>query len=222
MKNSIFPKYIFILLFIILICQTFYYYPKLPDIIGSHYNVAGEAHGWMQKNIFFITIISIFSFLFILLLSLPYFIDKLPLSIVNFPNKYLWFNKSIYEKTKDKIIITLYIFNIGLFLFIIFTNQLTITANLNETNLNIKYFFLGLIIFFIFIIFWAIKIFLNFSKKNYLLCVRDNFFNNENLKKDETLNLLGNLKEKLITNNIKINKKEYSFEDFKDIFLKLK
>jgi hypothetical protein len=71
-------------------------------------------------------------------------------------------------------------------------------------------------------IFWVIILYLNFSKKNYLLFVRDNIFKNEKLTKNEILNLLGNLKEKLTTNGVKINKNEYSFEEFEDIFLRLK
>lgn len=219
-KNNNLLKYILILLFFILIFQTLYYYPKLPDTIAGNYNAHGEPSAWMPKKIFYITIISIFSFLFILLIYLPYIINKLPMKIINFPNKHLWFNKLIFDKTKARITYIFDALSIGLFIFIIFNNQLTITASLKKTNLKMNYFFLGILIFFVFLILWVIKLYFDYSKKNYLIFVRDNFFHNEKIDKDKLLILLGaNID--LTPVNLKIKKKEYDFNEFEDIFMRL-
>ena len=83
-----------------------------------------------------------------------------------------------------------------------------------------NYFFLGIFIFFVFSILWIIKLYFDFNKKNYLLFVRDNFFNNEKIDKDKLIVLLGTNKD-LNPVNLKIKKKEYDFNEFQDIFMKL-
>lgn len=46
-----------ILLGIVLLAviQSVYYYPKVPDIVASHFGPGGHPNGWMTKPIFFVT-----------------------------------------------------------------------------------------------------------------------------------------------------------------------
>ncbi len=58
-----------------------YYYPILPDIVPSHFNLQGKADGWMAKPDFFITMGVVFLSVYLLLTFLP-FIDPLKSKVV--------------------------------------------------------------------------------------------------------------------------------------------
>jgi len=61
-------------LLIAMIVTTLHYYPLLPNLVPSHFNIEGKANGWMPKDEFFLIMGSIFVLMYLLLTFLP-FID---------------------------------------------------------------------------------------------------------------------------------------------------
>ncbi|HEY9167140.1 MAG TPA: SdpI family protein [Candidatus Kryptonia bacterium] len=48
-----------------------YYYPQLPEVIPSHFNVHGDANGWMRKTTFFVVMGATFISIYLLFTFLP-------------------------------------------------------------------------------------------------------------------------------------------------------
>jgi len=112
-----------------------YFYPKMPEIMVSHWGIKGEANGYMTKfwGLFLMPFISIALFLFFLLIPK---IDPLAENIQKF---------RIYF---DIFIIIIFVFLFCLNLFIIFWNlgtQLNI-INLIVPALTILFFYTGILV----------------------------------------------------------------------------
>ncbi|MBK9247507.1 MAG: DUF1648 domain-containing protein [Ignavibacteria bacterium] len=76
-----------------------YFYPILPENIAVHFNFSGEPDGWQHKGTFFL----LFSMLIIgmngLFFGIPIIIRKLPISMINLPNKEYWLSPHRAEHT---------------------------------------------------------------------------------------------------------------------------
>ena len=84
------PLYIVLFLFGLAIAQSIYFYPLLPDIVGSHFDAAGKVNGHSPKFtyfiIYFVTLAITSSFTLLLPLTLKY----LPTSTINLPHREYW------------------------------------------------------------------------------------------------------------------------------------
>src|SRR5215831_1038525 len=58
--------------------QTAYYYPRLPEMIASHFGVGGRPDRWSSKPGFFLTMVAISLSAAVLLPGLPVLLRKLP------------------------------------------------------------------------------------------------------------------------------------------------
>jgi hypothetical protein len=53
MSNPRTPNSIFLVLVSLGAVQFFYYLPRLPDVVGSHFAGSGFVNGWQRKTAFF-------------------------------------------------------------------------------------------------------------------------------------------------------------------------
>lgn len=148
----------------VFVSQCVYYYPNLPPEMASHFGAHGEPNGWMPKEFYFVFMAFVLGVIVFQFAFLPNVIEKMPLSLINMPNKEFWFSD---EKRTETIGIIRNFFEwfsaalLGLFIGI---NQLAIGANLNGGNLSLQS---RLIIgaFVIFVIVWTIKLYRQFKLK---------------------------------------------------------
>jgi len=116
-KEQIIP--LGIILFIIL--TSFYYYPKLPDKIATHWNVKGEVDGYSNKKTFMFLFSGLLIGLYLLFLVIPK-IDPLAHNIEKFIKHY-------------------HRFIIMVFLFMAYIHMIILFANLGHT-INMNYIIL--------------------------------------------------------------------------------
>jgi len=53
MPNTRLPNSVFFMLVVLGAAQFFYYAPRLPEIMGSHFSGAGVVNDWQAKTAFF-------------------------------------------------------------------------------------------------------------------------------------------------------------------------
>lgn len=141
----------------VFLAQIVYYYPNLPENVASHFNDLGEPNGWMARQNFVIfegVLLLIIIFEFTLL---PFFIEKMPTSLVNLPNKNYWLAAERREATFRTIKSYFEWFSVALLSLFIAVNQLVFRANINHENLLSAEIWLIIGVFFTFTIIWLIK-----------------------------------------------------------------
>ncbi len=154
MKNRI--KFFLIIPLAILIFQYYSFYHLLPQEIAVHFNISGNPDRWSDKSTAFITYFVILSAMTFLFFGISYLIGKMSDSVINLPHKHYWLNSENREKSINYLKNTIVTMGILTNLFLVYFNQLSIKANLTQTEIPIFYslagmvgllLFLGIIIF---------------------------------------------------------------------------
>ncbi len=142
-KEQIIP--LGIIFFIIL--TSFYYYPKLPDKIATHWNVKGAVDGYSNKKTFMFLFSGSLIGLHLLFLVIPK-IDPLAKNIKKFIKHY-------------------HRFIIIIFLFMAYIHMIILFANLGNT-INMNYIILPALS----ILFYYFGIILSKAKRNWFIGIR--------------------------------------------------
>jgi len=128
------PLYIYLLLVILAVIQTIFYYPQLPDTVASHFGGSGGANSWSPKETFFLIHFGTILLITGIFLLFPLVLRHVPTSIINLPNKKYWLSEERREQTFMFIKEKMYWFGAVNLLLIICTIQLAINGNLNPTE----------------------------------------------------------------------------------------
>lgn len=67
-----------------------YFYPRLPDTVASHFDAAGQADGWSSKAAFVQVNAGIILLLAILFPGISWLMARLPVDLINMPNREYW------------------------------------------------------------------------------------------------------------------------------------
>ncbi len=161
MKNRI--KFFLTIPFLLFIVQYYSFYHLLPQEIAVHFNISGNPDRWSDKSTAFITHFVILSAMTFLFLGISYLIGKMSDSLINLPNKHYWLNSENREKSINYLKNTIATMGILTNLFIVYFNQLSIKANLDQTAIPIFHSLAGMIGLFLFL---GILIFRLYSKFN--------------------------------------------------------
>jgi|WetSurMetagenome_2_1015567.scaffolds.fasta_scaffold747621_1 uncharacterized membrane protein len=92
---------VFIVLCILCLAQGIYYYPLLPDKIASHFGVSGQPNDWSSKTSFITFYYIITAVMILIFLGLRFGISKIPVSMINMPNKEYWLSPEKKQETFD-------------------------------------------------------------------------------------------------------------------------
>jgi len=156
---------IFILLVVIVCGQTLYYYPQMPETVMSHFDTAGTANGWMSKDMFFIFYGVLFLLMTIFAIGLPRYIERLPSSLINLPNKKYWLSPERCCATMDTLRNQLTWFGLIILVFIVIVMQFAIVANISpDRNFSSGTVLIILGIFLTGTLFWSINMIRHFAK----------------------------------------------------------
>jgi uncharacterized membrane protein len=99
MRNT--SRIIYVIVILLCILQAFYYYPRLPNRVASHFGASGLADSWSDKETFMKIYISIVVLIGILFSIISNVIRKLPDSMINLPNKDYWLSLGHRRNTID-------------------------------------------------------------------------------------------------------------------------
>lgn len=151
------PKAILFFLISLFLSQIVYYYPNLPEKVASHFDVFGEADGWMSKSSFLVFQLILLAFIALFSFALPVLLKKTPISLINLPNKEYWLAPERKERTFSILSRRFEWFGIALCALMISINQLVIQANLTDQNFSpASWYIVGA--FLLFVVIWSIRL----------------------------------------------------------------
>src|SRR5262249_3322108 len=84
------PLHVWLAIVALHAAQTIYYYPRLPTIVAQHFGAQGLPNGWAPKEGLFIVSWGILLFVSATLLLSPRLLRRVPVSMINLPNKQHW------------------------------------------------------------------------------------------------------------------------------------
>ena len=115
--------------------QLFFYYPKLPAQLASHFNGAGQPDGWTDKAPFFIGYFILQLLLLSLMIGLGKSMHLLPAHLINVPNKEVWLVEEYADQFYAMNELMLTWIAAATSTFLVFVFQLVIVANLQQQPL---------------------------------------------------------------------------------------
>lgn len=146
---------VLIVLTMIYLAQTAYFYPQLPEQVASHFNHLGEADGWMSKESFLVFQIFLLVFILGITTLIPVLFNKLPDSFINIPNKSYWLAPERREESVRKLAGVTDGLRVALLLLFLGINYFTFQANVIGGKLsNSVWVILG--VFLSYTIYWTI------------------------------------------------------------------
>ncbi|HPR65054.1 MAG TPA: DUF1648 domain-containing protein [Thermoanaerobaculia bacterium] len=156
---------ILILELIILGILSIYYYDKMPERMATHFDAAGNPNGWSSRPSFFILFWSMNAFMMLIFLLLPKLLKKMPVSLINLPNKDYWFTPERKDRAfnmMEEYMAWLGVGVMGLFIAIF---QMTFQANLTPDHKLGSGTWLLLGLFMTYMTFWVVLFIRAFMRK---------------------------------------------------------
>jgi len=165
MPNTRLPYSIFFMLVALGAVQFFYYSPRLPEIVSSHFGKAGYVNGWQTKNVFFSMELGIIALATVISFGIPRIIEALPVSVINLPHKEFWLSAERRNETLSYLSLWTVWFGCALLAFLLFVMELVFRANLHSPlHLNTAAFVPALVAFVVFDTMALLRLVLHFSR----------------------------------------------------------
>lgn len=136
----------------------------LPDRVATHFSITGEPNAWssnLSNTIFFC---SIFLFMNLLFASIPWLIKKLPVSLINIPNRDYYLAPERRGETIERVGKLMAFFAIGVNIFLFSVEYLSFRANLSAAAMSSTNLLILGGAFLIFLILWIIRFVTAFRK----------------------------------------------------------
>src|ERR1043166_6835628 len=165
MPNKRLPTSVFFTLALLAALQYAYYAPRLPEIVGSHFNGAGAVNAWQSKAVFFGIEIMIVVMATVIGFGVPRLISAMPVSLINLPNKGFWLAPERREETFSYLEMHMAWFGCAFLAFLLFVMELVFRANLRQPpQLNSAAFIAALVAFLLFSTISTIRLITRFAK----------------------------------------------------------
>ena len=165
MFNARPPSSIFFSLALLGAVQYFYYAPRLPEIVASHFGRGGSVNGWETKTLFFSLELGSIVLATVISFGVPRMIGALPISMINLPNKEYWLSPERRDETLGYLQMHMMWFGCALLAFLLFVMELAFRANLlNPPRLNLAAFVPALMAFLVFVGISTIRLIVRFSR----------------------------------------------------------
>ncbi len=151
------PSIIALFLFGIAIAQTIYFYPLVPELVGSHFNAAGKVNQLAPKLSYFIIYFVSLGLTSCFTLVLPWSLRYIPTSMINLPHRDYWLSGEEREASLSFLTNHFSWFGIATMVLMVVIFHLTFLANLGSVkDINPTIFWALLGAFLLFVIAWVI------------------------------------------------------------------
>lgn len=159
------PILVFAICLLVFVMSVFLFSQQLPANVATHFNVVGEADGWMTKG-GHVLFLLIFGFcVSVFLIAICYLIRFFPPSMLNVPNKDYWRSKEHYPEACDFIFRHSFWMASMIIALLSSVNYMIVQANrLNPPSLDVKGSFAVVILFFIGTLAWVAFLILHFYR----------------------------------------------------------
>ncbi len=163
--DSRLPKLAFLLLVLFAAVHFSLLYPELPDVIASHFNAQGAPNGWQAKSGFFVALAMITLTMAIIGFAIPLIIGRLPVQLINLPNKRYWLAPERRAQTNAFLEAYFGWFACAIYFVVLVAFNYAAQSNLHPASPpSIAWFFAALIGLAIFAIFWSRLMFTRFRR----------------------------------------------------------
>lgn len=159
------PLYIVLFLFGVAITQSIYFYPLLPEVVGSHFDVAGKVNGTSSKIVYFIVYFVSLVITSSFTLILPLIFKYVPTSMINLPHREYWLADERREESFKFLNGHFSWFGVATMLLMVIIFHLTFLANLSpikELSAPAPWALLGA--FVLFTVCWTVVLLRRFPK----------------------------------------------------------
>lgn len=92
-------RWLFVVLLFVCFSHAFYYYERLPAVVPSHFGLSGEADAWSGKSSLIGGYVLAVSLCGILFGSAGAMTARMPVSLINLPNKDYWLSNERKAET---------------------------------------------------------------------------------------------------------------------------
>ena len=155
---------IFAVLICAVIAQVIYYYPRIPNIVASHFDGLGAPNGWSSKAVFFGIYLAVILMTVLIFVVLPKFSITSRVKGLKIPNREYWLEPDRREATIQFYRKHFLAFGIVNTLFALVVIQLVIQANFKEEP-RLDFLIVWVLgLFFVFVIFWLFRFFFRFKR----------------------------------------------------------
>lgn len=137
--------------------QIAFYYPVLGETVATHFDTFGRPNGIMSKQSFLIFEIALLILIVGEALLIPFVVQKLPVSVINIPNRDHWLAEERRAGTFDGIRTMFEALGVVMVAFFIAVNQIVFRANVMRENLPTWMFLTVFAVFVAAMIVWLVR-----------------------------------------------------------------
>ena len=146
------------------VIQIIYYYPRVPEVVASHFDGLGAANAWSSRNGFFGLYLAMVVMLILIFIFTPRWSERRSQFGMKIPNKEYWLAPERIEQTRQFFRRQMIIMGVAHLMLAIYSVQLVINANFDQTPRLHHSIFWALLLYFVLLIAWLIHFFLHFRR----------------------------------------------------------
>jgi uncharacterized membrane protein len=148
---------VFLLVLLAMLAQIAWYYPRLPDPMPSHFDVAGAVNATMPKAGFLQIHLFVTGLLTLIFFVLPALVVRLPPGMINLPNKDYWLAPERRLQTARTIQVHLVGFGNATMLFLLLVFRAALRASLMPVPRLSRSIWVALLLLGIFVV-WTVRL----------------------------------------------------------------
>ena len=144
--------------------QIAYYYPKMPDVVASHFDGLGAANDWSSRNGFFGLYAALLLLLVVVFIYVPSWSEKRARFGMKIPNREYWLAPERIEQTRQFFRCQVMLIGVLHLSLMIIVMQLAIQANFNQIPQLHPGIGWALGLYFVILIAWLVHFYRHFRK----------------------------------------------------------
>lgn len=145
------------------LAQWWFYAPRLPERMASHFSASGDPNGWSSPTQFFGLIFAISGLYLLTFLLCPLLLKVVPARLVNLPNRDYWLTPERLPLAMRHMGSLMLEFAMMSQLLMVFAVQLVIEANLSNPTRLSGHLTVALMGYFIFVCLWCFRYYRGFA-----------------------------------------------------------
>ncbi|MDD5308209.1 MAG: DUF1648 domain-containing protein [Deltaproteobacteria bacterium] len=154
------------LLWIAAAAQVARYYPRLPEVVASHFDAAGRPNDWAPKVALLAIYLAVLVLMTVIFAVVPGHILKVPDSMINLPNKAYWLAPERRAVTEGKLALFMAECGVATIALLVCVFQMVFTANLSRAPSLPKGIVVLLVAFLAYMTVWTVRLFLAFKVRS--------------------------------------------------------
>lgn len=129
----------------------------LPERVATHFSYSGQPNAWSSNLTNTLFFCGMFAFINLLFLAIPWLLRKLPVSLINMPNREYWFVAERRENSILRVGAHMAEFGIGVNIFLMGVEYLTFLANRSAVAISPASLIVTGSAFLLFMIIWVVR-----------------------------------------------------------------